>query len=134
MTARFKARDGRWVALESSGTPILDADGTVTHLLGTARDVSEREELRRRVEELDALYRIADVIARAGSLDELFGEAVETLIATTAADRASVLLSDEEGVMRFTAWSGLSDAYRAAAEGHSPWPPNALDPQPVLGR
>jgi len=132
MTARFKARDGRWVALESSGTPILDADGTVTHLLGTARDVSEREELRRRVEELDALYRIADVIARAGSLDELFGEAVETLIATTAADRASVLLSDEEGVMRFTAWSGLSDAYRAAAEGHSPWPPDAVDPQPVL--
>jgi PAS domain S-box-containing protein len=132
ITARFKTRAGGWVALETSGSPIVDADGAVTHLLGTAREVGEREELRRRVEELDALYRIADVIARAGSLGELFDEAVQTLIATPAADRASVLLADEEGVMRFIAWSGLSESYRAAAEGHSPWPPDAVDPQPVL--
>ena len=132
ITARFRAKDGSWVALESSGTPIVDSDGTVTHLLGTARDVSEREELRARVQELDSLYRIADAIARSGSLDELFAEAVDTLIGATAADRASVLLADRDGVMRFVAWSGLSDAYRAATEGHSPWPRDAVDPQPVL--
>jgi PAS domain S-box-containing protein len=132
ITARFQARDGRWVALETSGSPIVDARGTVTHLLASARDVSEREQLRRRVEELDALYRIADVIARAASLEELFDEAVDRLIAATAADRASVLLADEEGVMRFISWSGLSDAYRAATEGHSPWPAGTSDPQPVL--
>jgi len=89
ITARFRAKDGRWVSLESSGSPIVDPDGTVTHLLGTARDVSEREELRARVKELDSLYRIADAIARAGSLEELFTEAVETLIGATAADRAA---------------------------------------------
>ena len=34
--------------------------------------------------------------------------------------------------MRFIAWRGLSDAYRAATEGHSPWTPDAVDPEPVL--
>ncbi len=35
-------------------------------------------------------------------------------------------------MLRFRAWRGLSDRYRAATEGHSPWPPEAEDPQPVL--
>ena len=34
--------------------------------------------------------------------------------------------------MRFTAWRGLSDAYRQAVEGHSPWTPDAVDPQPIV--
>jgi PAS domain S-box-containing protein len=33
--------------------------------------------------------------------------------------------------MRFQAWRGLSDAYRAAVDGHSPWTPDAVDPQPI---
>jgi PAS domain S-box-containing protein len=132
ITARFKTHDGRWVPIETSGSPIVDERGVVTHLLGTARDVSEREELRDRVHEVDALYRIADAIARAASLEDLFDEAVETLLDATAADRASVLLYDEDDVMRFVAWRDLSDSYRAAAEGHSPWPADASEPQPVL--
>jgi PAS domain S-box-containing protein len=129
---RLRAADGRWVWVETSGTPIRAADGTVTHILGSARDVSEREQLRERVQEVDALYRIADAIARAATLEELLDESCETLIAATAADRASVLLCDDAGVMRFVAWRGLSDGYRAATEGHSPWPADAADPQPVL--
>jgi PAS domain S-box-containing protein len=134
ITARFKTHDGRWVPIETSGSPIRDERGVVTHLLGTARDVSEREQLRERVHEVDALYRIADAIARATSLESLFAEAVETLLGATAADRAAILLYDEASVMRFVAWHALSDAYRAAAEGHSPWPPDAVGPQPVLVR
>jgi signal transduction histidine kinase len=34
--------------------------------------------------------------------------------------------------MRFRAWRGLSDRYRAATEGHSPWSADDADPQPVL--
>jgi PAS domain S-box-containing protein len=33
--------------------------------------------------------------------------------------------------MRFVAWHGLSDAYRQAVEGHSPWTRQAKDPQPL---
>jgi PAS domain S-box-containing protein len=35
--------------------------------------------------------------------------------------RASILLFDECGVMRFKAWRGLSEQYRHAVEGHTPW-------------
>jgi PAS domain S-box-containing protein len=34
--------------------------------------------------------------------------------------------------MRFVAWRGLSDDYRAALDGHSPWHPGDLDPGPIL--
>ena len=131
VTARFRTLDGRWLSLESSGAPIHDREGKLVYLLVTARDVSEREELRERVQEVDALYRIADAVARASKLEDLFTEAVETLISATQADRASVLLYDD-AVMRFAAWQGLSDAYRAAAEGHSPWAPDVTEPEPVL--
>src|SRR5256885_7809480 len=94
--------------------------------------VDGREELRLRVREVDALYRIADTIARATTLDELLAEAVDVLLGATRADRAAVLLYDEDGIMRFQAWRGLSDAYRAATEGHSPWSRDAVDSKPVL--
>jgi PAS domain S-box-containing protein len=34
--------------------------------------------------------------------------------------------------MRFVAWEGLSEGYRQAVEGHSPWTRETEDPQPVL--
>ena len=132
ITVRFRSHTGNWIAIEASSSAIRDAGGNVAYLLGTARDVSEREELRDRVLEIDALYRIADAIARMTGLTELFDEAVETLLDATDADRASVLLYDEAPTMRFIASRGLSEEYRAATEGHSPWGPDAIDPEPVL--
>jgi signal transduction histidine kinase len=41
------------------------------------------------------------------------------------------LLCDREGVMRFAASRGLSETYRRAVEGHSPWTPGETNPQPV---
>jgi PAS domain S-box-containing protein len=34
-------------------------------------------------------------------------------------------------VMRFAAWRGLSDGYRRAVEGHSPWTRDVQDPEPL---
>ena len=34
--------------------------------------------------------------------------------------------------MRFVAWRGLSEHYRHAVEGHSPWTRDAQDPAPVV--
>jgi PAS domain S-box-containing protein len=129
---RRKAKDGRWLSVESDSTPVYDAEGNVTAIIGSAHNVTESVELRGRIDELHALYRVADAVARTRSLDELFGEALDALIDATAADRASLLLFDAAGVMRFHAWRGLSEAYRVAAEGHSPWAQDAVDPQPVL--
>ena len=101
-------------------------------MLGTARDVSEREELRSRLRDLDAVYRFADAVAGAPALDEVLEAALDALLEATGADRASVLLADDEGVLRFRAWRGLSDRYRSYTEGRSPWPADVSDPQPVL--
>jgi len=132
IVTRRRAKDGRWVFIESNSTPVFDADGKVTHIIGSARDVTESEELRARVRDLNALYRVADAVARTQTLDELFGEALDALIDATAADRASLLLYDDDLVMRFRAWRGLSDAYRAETEGHSPWTHDVVDPTAVL--
>jgi PAS domain S-box-containing protein len=132
VTARLRTSDGRWVSVETTGTPVYGDNAKVAYVLGTARDVSEREELRERVGEVDAMYRVADAIARATSLDELFDEAIDTLLEATGAHRAAVLLHDGDGVMRFQASRGLSDEYRAQTEGHSPWAADAVDPWPVL--
>ncbi len=72
-------------------------------MLGTARDVSEREELRSRLRDLDAVYRFADAVAGARALDEVLEAALDALLEATGADRASVLLADDEGVLRFRA-------------------------------
>jgi PAS domain S-box-containing protein len=45
-------------------------------------------------------------------------------------DRAAILIFEGGDVLRFKAWRGLSDEYRAAVEGHSPWAPDATDAEP----
>src|SRR4029077_5986038 len=37
-----------------------------------------------------------------------------------------------DGVMRFKAWRSLSDAYRQAVEGHSPWAREEQEPAAIL--
>ena len=81
---------------------------------------------------LDALYRIADLVAHVREPEEIYEPAVDAMIAATGADRASLLLFDQAGVMRFVAWRGLSDGYRAAVDGHSPWTADTRDPAPIL--
>jgi PAS domain S-box-containing protein len=132
VTIRLRRSSGSYVWFEVNGSSVCDEAGERRFLLGTARDVSEREELRSRLRDLDAVYRFADAVAGAHALEEVLEAALDALLEATGADRAAVLLADDDGVLRFRAWRGLSDRYRAATEGHSPWPPGTEDPQPVL--
>jgi PAS domain S-box-containing protein len=132
VTVRLRRAAGGFAWFEVNGSSVRNDEGELRFLLGTARDVSEREELRSRLRDLDAVYRFADAVAGARALDEVLEAALEALLEATGSDRASVLLADEGGVLRFRAWRGLSDAYRAFTEGHSPWPADVVDPQPVL--
>jgi PAS domain S-box-containing protein len=91
-----------------------------------------RDPLERRVDELTALYRLTDRLYRAASLDDVYDAALDCLAETLDCERASVLLFDEAGVMRFVAWRGLSAGYRKAVDGHTPWKPGERDPQPVF--
>ena len=49
-----------------------------------------------------------------------------------ACQRASILLFDKTGLMKFVAWRGLSEGYRRAVEGHSPWTREDANARPIL--
>src|SRR5438270_680402 len=132
VTIRLRRAGASHAWFEVNGSAVRDEGGELRFLLGTARDVTEREELRSRLRDLDAVYRFADAVAGASALEEVLEVALDSLLEATGADRASVLLSDHEDVMRFRAWRGLSDEYRAATDGHSAWEPGEESPQPVL--
>ncbi|HEX2061103.1 MAG TPA: ATP-binding protein [Thermoanaerobaculia bacterium] len=80
---------------------------------------------------LAAVTRLTGALGRASSLPEVYGCALDALQASLGVERASVLLFDDEGVMSFVAWRGLSDEYRRAVNGHSPWRPDTRDAVPI---
>jgi PAS domain S-box-containing protein len=77
-------------------------------------------------------HSLALAISGTRTVDEIYQTALDALTRGLGVSRASILLFDAGGVMRFTAWRGLSDTYREAVEGHSPWTPDAVDPQPIV--
>ncbi|HEY7197729.1 MAG TPA: GAF domain-containing protein [Gaiellaceae bacterium] len=85
-----------------------------------------------RYEELRALHELTEAVSRAESLEEIYEVAIDGIVRGLGADRASILLFDQDGVMRFRAWRNLSDAYRASVDGHSPWTADTVDPTPVV--
>jgi PAS domain S-box-containing protein len=88
--------------------------------------------LATQVDELNALYRLTDKLYRASSPEDVYDAALEAIVSTLGCSRASILLFDEAGEMSFVAWRGLSDSYRKAVHGHTPWKPGDRDPQPIF--
>ena len=87
--------------------------------------------LSRQVAERAALYELTDRLQRAVSHADMYDASLDAIATVLRCDRASVLLADDAGVMRFTASRGLSASYRTAVEGHSPWRADVREPQPV---
>src|SRR3954462_6760241 len=75
--------------------------------------------------QMTVCLRLTKAISRAQSLDDIYGAALDALAEGLGIARASILLFDPDGVMRFKAWRGLSQEYRRAVEGHTPWTPDA---------
>jgi PAS domain S-box-containing protein len=80
---------------------------------------------------VEELYRLTDRLYRAETPNDVYEAALDAITRALGCTRASVVLLDDTGIMRFAAWRGLSEAYRRAVEGHSPWPRDVKDPQPV---
>lgn len=78
-----------------------------------------------------ACLALTTAISRSHTVEEIYEAALDALRAGLGVERASILLFDADGVMRFKAYRGLSDAYRRAVEGHTPWRPDSRDPQPI---
>jgi PAS domain S-box-containing protein len=85
-----------------------------------------------RVDELNALYRLTDRLYRAKSAEDVYDAALDAIVGTLGCERASILLFNEQGVMDFVAWRGLSEHYRTTLRGHSPWKPGDREPEPIF--
>ncbi len=131
-----RRKDGSLVDISLTVSPVRDADGQVIGASKIARDVGERkrseEVLRRRVTEQSALYQLTKRLHRARTLREVCDASIEAISKALGCSRASILLFDQNGVMRFVAWRGLSESYRKAVDGHSPWTTESKDPQPIF--
>lgn len=79
-----------------------------------------------------ALFRLTDRLYRAKSLREAYEVALDGITELLKSERASVLQFDVVGVMRFVAWRGLSESYRQAVDGHSPWKSGEIDPPAIF--
>jgi PAS domain S-box-containing protein len=130
-----RRKDGRLIPVSLSVSPVLDGAGQVIGASKIARDMTERKRaeaaLSKRADEQAALYEFTDRLFRARTVEDLNEAALDAIIRALACDRASILMFDAAGVMRFVAWRGLSNGYRAAVEGHTPWTREATDPQPI---
>ena len=74
---------------------------------------------------------LIEAISKCRTVEGIYEAALDALGSGLGVERASILLFDPEGVMRFKAFRGLSAAYRRAVEGHTPWRPDTPDPQPI---
>jgi PAS domain S-box-containing protein len=129
---------GTLCVMRSQGSPAFtDDDKTLLEELAeraataieSARLYRDNQQARQRAE---ILYRLVGSVIGASRVDEVFSAALDAIEGALGARRASILLFDPDGVMRFKAWRNLSDGYRQAVEGHSPWTRDTQDPEPLL--
>src|SRR6185295_284354 len=105
-------KDGHLVPISVNVSPVHDSRGRVIGASKIARDMTEQRQARQRLEasvrSLEALYRLADRVGQSSDRREVCEAALDAIEAAIGTDRASVLLFDGTGVMRFTCWRGLS--------------------------
>ena len=89
------------------------------------------QEPQSKVRQLELLLDLTGVISRAQGQSEIYRAAAQGLVGALIADRAAVLIFDQDDVMRFKEWVGLSDKHRAAVEGHITWQRGARDALPI---
>jgi PAS domain S-box-containing protein len=132
----LKNQHGDAIPVQLSSTPSTSSRKNGVLLYQTAiidlreRKVAEKS-LAEAARQREALYDFVQRRHEAKSFADIHEAALDAVLSAVRCDRASILLLDGKGVMRFVDWRGLSDNYRRAVEGHSPWKPDAKHPEPI---
>jgi PAS domain S-box-containing protein len=121
-------KNGETIAVFSRWSLDRDARGRPALILETNTDITGR---KRAEQQQLALYQFAQLQNIANNIAEIYDASLEAILSALGCQRAAILLFDKENVMRFVAWRGLSERYRKAVEGHSPWKPDSKSPKPV---
>jgi PAS domain S-box-containing protein len=78
------------------------------------------------------LLKLTDRLFRATTPDDAYTASLDAMTELLGCERASILLFDDAGVMRFVSWRGLSDDYRRAVDGHTPWRAGQREAEPIF--
>lgn len=78
------------------------------------------------------LFALTDRLFRATAIDDVYAAAFDAIGNLLGCERASILLFDTQKVMSFVSWRGLSDHYRSAVNGHTPWVAGQRDAEPIF--
>jgi PAS domain S-box-containing protein len=132
---RLRRRDGEYVWVSMTSCSVRDDAGHFLYAVRVQHDIRDRkraeEALARRLEQQAALYEFIRHLQHAESLDDIYERALDAIRRALRCERASILLFDRAGVMKFVASRGLSERYRRAVEGHSPWGSETRNPEPI---
>ncbi|MBV9564417.1 MAG: PAS domain S-box protein [Bradyrhizobium sp.] len=132
---RIFRKGGGYIWASVTSVAARDAQGKFLYAIRVQHDITDRKSaeqaLAGRMEEQAALFAFSERLQHCVTRQQVFEAALDAITRALGCERASVLLFDPDGVMRFVAWRGLSDAYRRAVEGHSPWRRDEVNPQPV---
>jgi len=132
---RIRRKDGSYVWASITSSSVRDANGRFVYAVRILHDLTERRRIEdapaARIREQAALYQFTDRLQRAESLGDVYEPALDAILGALQCSRASILLRDGSGVTRFVASRGLSEPYRRAIDGHSPWDPDVRDPEPI---
>jgi PAS domain S-box-containing protein len=122
-----------WAAVTSSS--IRDSAGKFLYAVRVQHDITDRKRAERalaqRMEQQAALFAFSERLQHCQSAEQVHEAALDAITRALGCPRASILLYDQTDIMRFVAWRDLSDGYRRAVEGHSPWDRNEPRPTPV---
>jgi len=131
----FMMWDGKKVWLRVINS-FIESENAEPLLLGVFTEITEQklaeEKVQKQCENISHLFNLSKAVSRAESLEKVYSKALNSILLSLTADRASLLLFDEQGVMKFIEWRELSEEYRRATEGHSPWKRDAKNPEPIL--
>ena|GEM_PF-1085782 len=125
---RLRRRSGkiRHALLSSSISPAARAGA---QLFQTAIvDLTER---KRAEQQQYAIHQFVQRWHEAESLDDIYEAALEAVTEAVECDRATILLFDHRGRMRYVAGRGVSETYCKAVDGHSPWNQKTRNPQSI---
>jgi len=132
---RIYRKDGGHIWASVTSSSVRDAAGKFLYAVRVQHDITDRKRaelaLARRVKEQDALFAFSERLQHCASAEQVHDAALDAITRALDCERASILLFDEAGIMRFVAWRGLSETYRRSVEGHSPWARDEADPRPL---
>jgi PAS domain S-box-containing protein len=132
---RFVRRDGSLIWASVTSRSVCDSEGRFLYAVRVQQDITGRKltetVLANYADEQTALHQLTARLQSAASVEDVCSAAIDAMFRALRCPRASVLLFDAHGVMRFTKAFGLSTSYMEAVEGHSPWKAETRDAQPI---